>query len=311
MFADGVLPFMFTVWEVFFCSATCFDFKFAFSAVSHILDLFLLRNLHCVSNSFVVFLMISNYAGIPSKASKTILPSTWVPMHSMFVDTMLMQARLPGDKLSCLFDLVTSFSSKRTAHLKVWQSLLGHLSFACRVIGTGRPFLRCMFYLMKVHFSPNHFIHIPEHIKSDCLAWTSSLKNYNGASILAVLNPSDTLRLQYLDASHWGCVPMFGHRWFEISWPSHWKSKHINICELVPIFLALTTWGTHFRHSCSTFRSNNKAVVDVLNAGTAKDPDMLMVLRKVTLLTLHLCVNICALLYPGRSNIIADHLSCK
>lgn len=83
------------------------------------------------------FLAIAEYAGIPIKASKTITPSPCVPIHGILVDTVHMQARLPDDKLSRLSDLVESFARKRTACLKLFQSLLGHLSFACRVIGPG------------------------------------------------------------------------------------------------------------------------------------------------------------------------------
>lgn len=287
--------------------------KFSFSAVSHILDDFIFvspAHSNLCQHQLNSFLLIAEYTGIPIKASKTVFPSTSVPIHGILVDTVLMQARLPSDKLSRLLDLVTSFSSKKTARLRICQSLLGHLSFACRVIGPGRPFLRRMFDLLKGRLNANHFIRIPSHVRSDCSVWVSFLQQFNGTSILLTPEPLDSVRLQlYSDASDWGYAAVFGPRWLQGQWPVSWKHKHINVREFIPIFLALDTWGTHFKHSCLTFRCDNKAVVDVLNSGTTRDPDMLMVLRAVTLLTLRLDVNICALHYPGRNNIVADYLS--
>lgn len=233
-----------------------------------------------------------------------------VPIHGILVNAVLMQACLPQDKLSQLFNLVSSFSSKRSACLWVCQSMLGHLSFAYRVISPGRPFLHCMFDLLRGRTNPNHFIPIPSHIRSDCLVWKSFLEDFNGISLLEPPQPLDSHQLQlYSDASDWGCRAVFRPWWFQLKWPAHWKSKHINIQEFIPIFLALDIWGRHFRHSALTFHCDNNAVVNVLNVGTTRDPDMLKVLHAVTLLALRLDVNICALHYPGKCNIIADHLS--
>lgn len=287
--------------------------KFSFTSVSHILDDFIFispADSPLCQQQLEAFISISDYAGIPIKASKTIHPATCVPIHGILVDTMLMQARLPGDKVSRLLDLVSSFSRKRSARLKLCQSLLGHLSFACKVVHPGRPFLHRMFDRLRGRLNPNHFIRIPHHVRSDCAIWSVFLSDYNGISILSPPAPLDSLRLQlFSDASAWGCVALFGARWFQLPWRGEWRKKHINILEFIPIFLALDTWGNSFHHSSLTFRCDNQAVVEVLNAGTTRDPDMLMVLRAITLLALRLNVSICAVHVPGRINILADRLS--
>lgn len=68
--------------------------------------------------------------------------------------------------------------------------------------------------------------------------------------------------------------------------------------------------GAHFRHSSLTLSCDNRVVVDVLNSGTTRYPDMLMVLKVVILLELRLDVRICAVHFPGTLNIIANYLSC-
>lgn len=287
--------------------------KFSFSSLSHILDDFIFispSDSPLCNQQLSTFLKISDYAGIPIKTSKTVAPSTCVPIHGILVDTVAMEARLPPDKLSKLLDLVSSFALKRSARLKLCQSLLGHLSFACRVIGPGRPFLRRMFDLLRGHTNPNHFLRIPRFVRSDCNAWRSFLLEFNGISLLTPLAPLDSGRMQlYSDASDWGCAAIFGARWFQLTWPPSWRSKHINVREFLPILLALDTWGSFFKHSALTFRCDNQSVVNVLNAGTTRDPDMLLILRAITLLTLRLDVSICALHFPGKLNVTADWLS--
>lgn len=287
--------------------------KFSFTSVSHILDDFIFISLagsHLCQQQLDNFLTLSSFAGIPIKTSKTIQPSTSVPIHGILVDTISMEARLPADKLGRLLDLVSSFSCKKTARLRLCQSLLGHLSFACRVISPGCPFLRCLFNLLKGRLNPNHFIRLPQHVRTDCGVWKLFLAHFNGVSILSPLAPLDSLRLQFFsDASDWGCAAIFGPRWFQLVWHDHWRIKHINVREFVPIYLALDSWGTLLRHSHLTFRCDNSAVVDVINSGTTRDPDMLVIVRAITLLALRLDVHLCAMHYPGRFNRVADRLS--
>lgn len=187
--------------------------KFSFLSVSHILDDIIFispANSPLCKQQLSTFLAIASFVGIPIKASKTIPPSTCVPIHGILVDTVQMEARLPLDKLRCLSDLVISFSKKRTVKLRLWQSLLGHLSFACRVIRPGRPFLRRMFNLLQGRTNPNHFIRVPRHVRSDCEIWQHFLSEFNGISILAPLAPLDSGQLQlYSDASSWGCAAFF------------------------------------------------------------------------------------------------------
>lgn len=119
--------------------------NFAFHCVSHILDDFIflapatsvlcLQQLDC-------FLSLVEYARIPIKSSKTISPTCVAPIHGIEVNTVDFTASLPADKIDKLVQLLAAFKNKRSAHLNVWQSLIGSLSFATRVISPGQPFIR-------------------------------------------------------------------------------------------------------------------------------------------------------------------------
>lgn len=106
---------------------------------------------------------------------------------------------------------------------------------------------------------------------------------------------------------------MYGHFLAELvpaGMGEAWVTKRINFKEFVLIFLALDTWGCPLLHSAITFRSDNQAVVEVINSGMTRDLDMLVILQAITLLSLHLDISICTLPLRGKLNGVADCLSC-
>ncbi len=64
---------------------------------------------------------------------------------SIELDTVRMEARLPLDKLFKAKEWVARILDKRTITGQDLRSLLGFLSFACRVVVPGRAFLRRLF----------------------------------------------------------------------------------------------------------------------------------------------------------------------
>lgn len=78
-----------------------------------------------------------------------------------------MQAHLPQEKLQNLQPLHV-FSRKRSLHLRGWQSLIGHLSFASHVVCPGHP---CICKLIdQIHGVSNlcHYVKITGEIHRDC-----------------------------------------------------------------------------------------------------------------------------------------------
>ena len=79
--------------------------------------------------------------GIPLSPTKTMGPLTTIEYLGIILDTVLMQARLPLDKLSRLNSLIVKYFDKRTCTKRELLSILGHLNFACRVVVPGRTFI--------------------------------------------------------------------------------------------------------------------------------------------------------------------------
>ncbi len=60
------------------------------------------------------------------------------------IDTVKMEIRLPADKLARLQLLINQWGAKTVCTKRDLLSLLGHLQHACKVVPTGRSFLRRM-----------------------------------------------------------------------------------------------------------------------------------------------------------------------
>lgn len=73
--------------------------------------------------------------------------------------------------------------------------------------------------------------------------------------------------------------------------------------------MAIDASGTLLKHSFLTFCCDNRAVVDVINSGTTRDLDKLVILHAITLLALRHNIQLYSLHYPGKLDTVADYLS--
>ena len=98
-------------------------------------------------------------------------------------------------------------------------------------------------------------------------------------------------------------------QWFFSSWFFLPSRQSIAFLELVPIVVAAHLWGHAWARLRVQFLCDNMAVVGILNSGTSKSPDLMHLLR---LLTLEACRHnfiFSAAHTPGRDNSAADALS--
>ena len=140
------------------CSTSCQTFESFYTALqwiltstlgvrnmSHILDDFIFfgpSNSPQCHTSLQAFLILAKSLNIPLRTDKTVYPTTRVSLHGIEVDTAQMQMRLPHDKLLDARLKIDSVYRRKKVSLRQLQSLIGTLSFACKVIVPGRVFLR-------------------------------------------------------------------------------------------------------------------------------------------------------------------------
>ena len=214
--------------------------------------------------------------GVPVAAHKTEGPSTVLAFLGILIDTDRFELRLPPEKLARLQETLQSWSGKRSCTRKELESLLGRLSHAATVVRQGRTFLRQLFPLLSLDRASHHYIRLNAGARADLLWWRLFLRGWNGTSFF----PAASVDVVSDASGSYGCGAFsLAHGWFQIVWPESWQSVSIAGKELAPIVVAAALWGHQWRRSRIRFRSDNMAVVTILNTCTARDPLLMHLLR--------------------------------
>ena len=73
-----------------------------------------------------------------------------------------------------------------------------------------------------------------------------------------------------------GCGALFGTQWFQYQWPEGMDKANITRKELIPIILAVAIWGHEWSRKTIVAQCDNLAVVEVLNRGYSREPDIML-----------------------------------
>jgi hypothetical protein len=289
--------------------------KLGISHMVHVIDdfLFLAVTSSTCESHLRSFLAMCADIGIPIALDKTFYPSTTMCFVGYELDSVMMEARLPPDKLEKGLGLLTQFirSGKNKLRLKELQSIIGFLNFTCAVVLPGRAFLRRMIDLTIGVRKSFHFIRITKPVLDDMLMWEEFLQHFNGRSLFlsSIWITSPHLHL-YTDASaSLGFGAVFGSSWFFGEWDNAWRYQNITLLELYPILVSLKVWGQLFSNKCVLFHTDNQALVSVINNQTSKETKVMHLIRQLVLITLQHNILFQAVHIMGSRNCLADHLS--
>ena len=174
------------------------------------------------------------------------------------------------------------------------------------VVKPGRIFLRHLFTLLS---RGQFFVHLDSVARADLAWWGCFLQAWHGTSLIVKDDwPSVSV---YTDASGtFGCGDVCSNgRWFQIEWPPDWAHIDISVKEMVPIVCAAAIWGQYWIRHRITFYSDNAAVVAVLQQRSARDQQLLQLLRCFYFYAAHYQFTYSACHVPGVVKVAADALS--
>ena len=227
------------------------------------------------------------------------------------LDTIKLQARLPKDKFDLIASLLAFWSNKRHCTRKELESLIGHLQHACKVIPQGRTFLRRMINLLTAFRREDHPIRLNREFHLDLAWWLEFFTSWNGKSFLLAPQwaPLPDFQISSDASGTMGYGAIFMSHWFTGSWSVSQLGFSIAYKELFPIAIAANLWGHYWSSRRVEFLSDNTSVVDVLKSGTAKDPNLMNLLRYLFLMAARHSFTFTATHVRGKLNPVADSLS--
>ena len=297
--------------------------KCAISYVCHFLDDFLIiepRNQlgpphqNC-QNSLISMVKTFHALGVPLSAEKTVGPATELEFLGIVLDSDKMEARLPEEKMNRVKHELSHWSVRKSATLVELQSLIGLLQFPCRVVPPGRAFLQRIIDLTIGLKKPHHHVHLNQAFFADLAMWRSFLDSWNGKAFFLndFWESSNDLSLQTDASGSIGYGGICGNQWFQGTWQPQQRigTNNISIAwqELYAIVVACSIWGKQWACKRILFQCDNLAVVNVVNTKKAKCPQLMRLIRKLTLITMSCNCYLKAQHIPGLSNEIADSLS--
>ena len=235
---------------------------------------------------------------------------TCISCLGLELDTIALEIRLPQEKLKLLKATLASWRGRKAAKKRELLSLVGTLMHASKAIRAGRAFTRRLIDLAKSVKRIDQFVRLSREARADIEWWHQFATNWNGTAMMVLAQTTRRQITLTSDASgNWGCGAFSGRRWFMVPWSGPISSKHIAVKELAPIFVAAAAWGSDWKGALVQVQCDNTAVVEVINKGTARDRDIMQLMRCLAFLAAKGDFYVVASHIKGVDNTLADALS--
>ena len=250
--------------------------------------------------------------GIPLADDKTVGPSQSVTYLGIEIDAASQTIRLPTEKFDDLMTKLHTWRQKKKCTKRELLSLIGSLSFACKVVKPGRMFLRRLIDLSTSVDRLDFHISLNAESRADIDWWLEFLPSWNGICFIQSTPVTSISISLFSDASGLGCGAFYGTEWFSVPWPEDLKSQkwfHIGVQELFAIVAAVFTWGHQWEDQQILFYTDNSSITHVWRTGTSTDSAIMKLVRALFLFCARLNINILMQHIPGSSNAASDALS--
>ena len=259
------------------------------------------------------FQKVCDTLGVPLAVEKTEGPTTIITFLGLEINSDRQVVRVPQEKLSKLKGKLQRALEASFITLREIQALIGLLNFVCRAVSPGRAFMRRLIDLTIGVHDKSCKVQVGRGAKQDMRMWLNFLENYNGVSVFLPATHIDNFELElFTDAA--GSIGMgayFKGHWTQLRWPAEILRLNLSIAflELYPIVVSVILWGSEMANRKILFRSDNQAVVSVINKQTSKCSRVMSLVRILVLQCLMHNIVFSAKHIPGVDNSIADALS--
>eukprot|EP00111_Clytia_hemisphaerica_P017398 TCONS_00051449-protein len=198
--------------------------------------------------------------GIPIAEEKQEGPSSQITYLGIEIDSSNLTIRIPDDKYSELMEILPFWNSRRKCTKKELLSLIGKLSFVCKIVRPGRIFLRRLIDISTTVKKLHHHITLNSEARDDIKWWIDFLPTWNKSSLIP--DPFTILASDiqlHTDASNIGLGAIYRNSWIQSTWPEKFTRKpfDIDFKELFTIVIATKTWGGEWAGKRIVFHTDN------------------------------------------------------
>ena len=280
-------------------------------AIIHYLDDYFLvnRTEECCGHDMRVVRGLCADLGVPLAPDKIVGPSQRITYLGIEIDTVEQCMRLPKDKLEKLLSRLVAISERTTVTKVELLSVIGLLSFACKVVRPGRIFLRRLIDLSTTVTSLHHHIKLSVDARLDLAWWLQFVREWNGVGYIPSSPISSPDLDLYTDASDRGFGCVYNDHWALGTWPTGWADTSINAREAFAIWVAVRLWGENWGHGHIVIHTDSEVNTHTWKTGSCRDKDVMRVIRALFLFSARRHLNVTMVHISGCHNIAADFLS--
>ena len=289
-------------------------------------DFFLVARTQSQATAQLRFLLgVFQQLGLPVSPEKLEGPSQTITFLGIEIDSITMEARLPKDKLDTLSSTISEWLTKTTATQRELQSLIGQLNFACKVVRSGRSFLRRLIDTASAAPSPECAIPISptSPLRLDLNWWHHFLSRWNGTTILLPPRPRQPSITIYTDACNTGYGAALVQRNQPTRWlHGRWSSTQLEdarrksrismpYLEMLAVVISLSSWASLLSNTHIALQCDCKPVVYALQPQhyTSSSPGLMSCIRTILYLTATHNIQLRIAHLAGIDNSLADALS--
>ena len=194
-----------------------------------------------------------------------------------------------------------------------WQKLLGLLCHLSQVVPAGRSHLNHLFGSLQGILSVDKNLRrrVSDFARTELDLWLAFLNANPGRPFRMVVKDHPADYVLMTDASQsFGYGAVIGNKWLCGAWPEEcWHSLNIAFLELYPIFAAVSVWKHVFIGKTVRVKTDNIAIVSVINKMYAKEPLINQLVKKLAMLCMSSDIYLLGHHIRGDLNIKADMLS--
>ena len=262
-------------------------------------------------HSLNAMLMLCNILNVPIKPSKVEGPTTSLTFLGIHLNTITMEASITSERKQSLLQELSALHARNKCTKWELLSLIGKLSFSCKVLPAGRIFLRRLIDLSTTVKQIHHHIRLTADARLDMRWWLDFLPQWSGKTLILENHwtPSTSMQL-FTDASGtygWGAY--WNGKWLQGKWSEAQLHMDITWKELFAIVMAVHTWGSLWKRQKILFHCDNQAVVSIWKAGSTKAKETMALVRLLYYSAAKHNINVCVAHIAGAKNNIADCLS--
>ena len=194
---------------------------------------------------------------------------TFLGIH---LNSLTMEASISDERKHTLMDELHWMRRRDKCTQRELLSLIGKLSFCCKVLPAGRIFPRRMIDLSNTVSCLHHRISLTTEANLDLQWWLDFLPKWSGTSL--ILNtrwvPSPALHLYTDESGLHGWGAFWDGRWLQSRWSPLQSKMDITWKELFAIVLAVHTWGSIWSRLKIVFHCDNQKLLLITGAGVLR-----------------------------------------